>query len=532
MSYSFDRREKLTCSQHTKAGISMAITVTREDARYHTLKKGHNVRWPATESDAVSRIELCETPQEAADALQRIVSTGLRPTVRSGGHCYEDFVVNNPNGAILDLSMLTHTNPVGVGAPYRIGTGTQLWNGYCDLYKRYGVTLPGGTCSSVAAGGHISGGGYGLLSRLHGVSADWLSAVDILTVDANGKVTPRHVDSTHDPDLFRACRGAGGGNFGVITTYIFDKLPYAPQEVMQANIVFPWADMTPERFASILTTYGEYFETRGQDPDTWGLFAVLVVSHQSGGRFGMSVQFCNPDGTCKDLSVLNDFLDRFQSCKPVTGQPSTSSNFGSVPRPDAGQQVCSGANTMTRHDWLGATAMNAGGPGGTRGKYKSTYMKRRFTSSEIQCIYKHMTRTIPGADLRGSMVAIDSYGGAINRKGLAEATAVHQRSSVLKLQYQSYWRDEQNDADHLTWITDFYREMYTGPHVDSRYSGTPYPGDRYEGCYINYPDKDMLAYPFWPQLYYGDRGLYSFLQGVKRRYDPNNVFHHAMSIRA
>jgi FAD/FMN-containing dehydrogenase len=510
----------------------MAITVTRTDARYATLKKGHNVRWPAVEADAVSRIELCETPQDAAEALQRIVSTGFRPTVRSGGHCYEDFVVNNPDGAILDLSLLTQTNPPGTGAPFRIGTGTQLWNGYCDLYKRHGVTLPGGTCSSVAAGGHISGGGYGLLSRLHGLTADWLTAVDILTVDSNGKVTPRRADATHDPDLFRACRGAGGGNFGVITTYIFDKLPQAPQEVVQTRINFPWDGMTPARFASILNTYGEYFETRGQNPDTWGLFAVLVVSHQSGGRIGMEVQFCNPDGTCRDLTVLNDFLDRFQTCKPVTDKSSQQSHFGSAPRPDTGQQVCSGAHTLTRHDWLSATAQNAGGPGGGRGKYKSTYMKRRFTPYEIQCIYKHMTRTIPGANLQACMVAIDSYGGAINRKGLAEATTVNQRSSVLKLQYQSYWRDEQDEASHLTWIADFYREMYTGSHVNARYSGTPYPGDRYEGCYINYPDKDMLAYPFWPQLDYGEQGLYSFLQGVKRRYDPNNVFHHAMSIRA
>ena len=73
-------------------------------------------------------------------------------------------------------------------------------------------------------------------------------------------------------------------------------------------------------------------------------------------------------------------------------------------------------------------------------------------------------------------------------------------------------------------------EMYSGADVDSKYSTTPYPGERYDGCYINYPDKDMLAYPFWPQLYYGDQ-LYAFLQGVKRRYDPNNIFHHAMSVR-
>jgi FAD/FMN-containing dehydrogenase len=41
----------------------------------------------------------------------------------------------------------------------------------------------------------------------------------------------------------------------------------------------------------------------------------------------------------------------------------------------------------------------------------------------------------------------------------------------------------------------------------------------------------MLAYPYWPQLYYGAGDLYPFLQEVKRKYDPNNIFHHAMSIR-
>ena len=509
----------------------MAITVLRQDPRYKTLRTGHNARWPENEADSVGRIEICETAEETAQVLQRIVSAGLRPTIRSGGHCYEDFFANNPDGVILDLSMLSQTNPPGKGAPYTLGPGTQLWQAYVDLYKRYGVTLPGGTCGAVGAGGHVSGGGYGLLSRLHGLTVDWLSAVEILTVDANGKVIARRADRNHDPDLFRACRGAGGGNFGVITSFTFDKLPQAPREVMLAHITWTWADMTLERFTTILTTYGEYWETRGKDPDTWGMFAVLVVSHQVGGRFGMTVQFCNPDGTCKDLAVLTEFLDRFQSCKPTSGNPPPSSTFVSPAPPNPGQQVCIGAHTMSRYDWLLAVESDTGGGGTSRAKYKSTYMKRNFTPAEVQCIYKHMARTIPGVDLRSSVLAIDSYGGAINRKGLADETAAPQRSSIIKLQYQTYWREEQDDAAHLSWIRDFYRDMYPGATPDSPYSTTPYPGDRYEGCYINYPDKDMLAYPFWPQLYYGDQGLYSFLQGVKRRYDPNNVFHHAMSIR-
>jgi len=293
----------------------MAIVVSRQDPRYEALNRGHNLRWPAVEADGAGRIVLCESPTDAADALQQIVSSGLRPTVRSGSHCYEDFVANNPGGAILDMSLLTSVgradNGSENGMEYRVQSGTLLWDVYLDLYKRYGVTLPGGSCGTVGAGGHISGGGYGLLSRLHGLTCDWLSSVDILTVDAKGKVIARTVDSSHNADLFRACRGAGGGNFGVITSYNFAKLPPAPVEVMQARVEFAWADMPVERFVQIMKTYGEYWETRGQDPDTWGLFSVLNLTHQSHRGFGFSVQFCNPDGTCSDLAVLNEFLNRF-----------------------------------------------------------------------------------------------------------------------------------------------------------------------------------------------------------------------------
>lgn len=190
--------------------------------------------------------------------MQSIVNAGMRSTICSGGHCYEDFVVNNPGGAILDLSLLAAVGKRDRTSAYEIGPGTQLWNGYLELYKRYGVTLPGGTCGAVGAGAHISGGGYGLLSRLHGLTCDWLTAVDILTVDAKGHVVTWTADSKHDANLFRACRGAGGGNFGVITKYHFEHLPPAPLCVMEAYVQFSWAETPVERFVKILRTFGEY----------------------------------------------------------------------------------------------------------------------------------------------------------------------------------------------------------------------------------------------------------------------------------
>lgn len=515
----------------------MSSTVLPQDPRFQTLGTGNNRRWPASAADTASRIEVCHSADEAAEALQKAIRAGLRPTVKSGGHCYEDFVVNNPGGVILDLSLLTDSDASGSGHTYKISTGSRLGDAYSRLYKEYGVTFPGGSCFGVCAGGHISGGGYGVLSRLHGLTVDWLSAVDILTVDASGHVQHRRVDSTHEPDLFRACCGAGGNNFGVITAYYFDKMPIAPSEVANIGMSFPWESMTPGRFEAILTTYGHYFETRGKDPDTWGLFTFLGLSHRSsGGGINISAQFCNLDGTCDDIKVLQEFVDAFKPCQPLAAetQPMEARHSDRATQgrvitgPDGKPQPCTSVR-FNRQSWYDAT-IRGGVGGGARAKYKSSYMKRGFTRDEARLIYKHLTRETPGTEISG-ILAADSYGGAVNKPELAKTTSIPQRASVLKLQFQSYWQNSKDDAGRIQWMRDFYTDLYSGPDAHPKYKGTPWYNDQYEGCYINYPDVDMLAYPFWPQLYYGEGELYPFLQSVKRRYDPNNIFHHSMSIR-
>jgi len=508
----------------------LAITVDRNDPRFNMLKQSRNLRWPAHEADAVEEIELCETSEQAAEALQRIIHAGVRPTIRSGGHCYEDFVVNNPNGSILDLSLLTTTAMAGDGNRHRISPGQQLGDVYLELYKRHGVTIPAGNCYSVGAGGHISGGGYGLLSRLHGLTIDWLSQVEILTVDSKGHVELHRVDKDHDADLFRACRGAGGGNFGVVTGFLFDRLPAAPYEVANVQLSFDWATMSEDTFTAILSTFGDYFAHRGHDPETWGLFAILDLTHASSGRFGISVQFCNPNGRCDDLKVVEEFLDLFHEFEPdPTKAPSSGERRLSQQGASNRERV--GRHTVDKRLWLDATIGGSGGGHSVRAKYKSSYMRETFSPAESKCIYKHLTRALPNVDLRGMVLSVDSYGGAANAKGMAEATSSWQRSSIMKTQFQHYWVNPAEDDARLQWTREFFSDLYS-QHGEPRYAGTPYPSERYEGCYINYPDSDMLAYDFWPQLYYGDKGLYPFLQKVKQRYDPNNIFHHAMSIRA
>jgi hypothetical protein len=302
--------------------------------------------------------------------------------------------------------------------------------------------------------------------------------------------------------------------------------------VMKGSLNFGWDGMTEERFARILYLYSNYWETRGRDPETWGLFTILGASHRSSGHFGMSVQFFNPDGTCNDLKVLEEFFAVFDECKPVphaTGNaPAAMTDH--IPQPVAGTEVCMAKHTVTRHNWLDANVTNNASTEQRR-KHKSTYMKRSFTPAESACFYKYLNQMPAGVDLSHATVLIDSFGGEANKAGMLEETSTAQRASVMKMQFIVSWSELKDEAGNLKWIDDFYTELYSGADADPKHRGTPYPGDRYEGCYINYPDVDMLRYDYWPQLYYGGNGLYPFLQSVKRRYDPNNIFHHAMSIR-
>ena len=495
--------------------MTSPVTVDRKDPRFDTLKRGNNIRFPATDAEAASRIVLCSDADEVASALQRIVASGIRPTIRSGGHCYEDFVANNPNGAILDLCLHNRVDADASGKPFRIAPGARLGEVYQTLYKRYNVTLPAGTCYMVGAGGHISGGGYGLLARQHGLTVDWITAIDILTIDPHGKVIERHIDKAHDPELFRACRGAGGGNFGIITHFYFDTLPASPQEVAEANVSFPWSSLSEDKFARLLAIYGDYWNGPGRDPKTFGLSVVMTIgpSRHGNAHIGMAAQYCDDNGKAADLSVLYDFYDRFVELMPAHGIA----------------QSKEARYNVSRRPWLQATLAGSDSGAVVRGKYKSTYMKQPFVEAECATLYKFLNSS--DMDAHGFVLELDAYGGATNTPARIDDTAIAQRSSIMKLQWQCYWDNASEDAGRLKFMDDFYTAMYTGSHVPPEYQGTPF-GERYEGCYMNYADADMLRYAHWPQLYYGTAGLYPQLQQVKKQYDPNNIFHSSMSVRA
>jgi aclacinomycin oxidase len=166
-------------------------------------------------------------------------------------------------------------------------------------------------------------------------------------------------------------------------------------------------------------------------------------------------------------------------------------------------------------------------PGGVCAKVKDALIKKRFTDRQIGVAYDYLTST--EHDIMGGMLGLATYGGRINTVP-REATASAQRNAILDTACNTGWLDPQDEAKNLTWVRAFYRDLF------AETGGVPVPGDAYDGTFINHPDVD-LADPAlntsgvpWHTLYYNEN--YPRLQQIKARWDPRNVFRHALSIRA
>lgn len=510
-------------------------------------RQGFNRRWFAPNLEAVfipSSLEQVVACVEAA-----IAEFGRAVKVVSGRHCYEDFAYNPGTRAIIDMSALNQVGYDPDRGTYFVDAGADNWTAYRTLLNAFGRTLPDGSCATVGAGGHISGGGYGLMSRAHGLSIDWVTAIDVVTWDAETqRATLRQVSrASADPaerDLFWALRGAGGGSYGVIARFNFAEPPLAPSYASIWTIGWNWEDLTPRGFATLMAEYADWV---GQMPERE--FSLLKLNHVAAGQVSMIVQFASqPDQALDDhLRVTGASITsaqrRFNAIAPFV--PRVKPELRAL-RPGAARI----GNQAVQHlTFLEAVQTLSGSGPNQFGKYKSSYLRGPMPEDQVEAIYEWLHRTpdsVPLAQMGQSLVQVDSYGGAINRVA-SDATAVPQRSCLLKLQFQTYWnnasrvagdtqaRFERQEQAHLEWIRGIYRDAYATS------GGTPDPSRDpsgiVDGCYANYPDSDLgthadgrIDQALW--LYYLDnfRRNPRNLVDVKRHWDPTNVFHHAQSI--
>lgn len=539
------------------------IEVRPDDARYDALRRGFNQRWIAEPDYVVVATSADDVVAAVTKFLGKPANAARRITVRSGGHCYENFVSSADVAVTIDVSQMNRAYFDTSMNAYCVEAGATNWHSTTQLYRKTGRALPGGSCYSVGSGGHISGGGYGLLSRMFGLTVDYLYAVEVVTV-ADGKtptvtVARKDSDDAALRDLWWAHTGGGGGNFGVITRYWFRDLPQPPAQVLLRSVAWKWKDLRkrPDLFKSLVRRYGQFFEHEhaGTGPDfihRYGyqdMFTLLKLTHMSNDKVGLIIQM---DGTDGDSPArMKAFLDYLT--EGFTTGPGPYVTETVLDRQIGEHPAQRESFIPTRLPWLTATqSLNDSGPNRC-GKYKSAYHTKAFTDDQIDTIHRHLTD--PGYSNPDALLQVDSYGGMVNDVD-PEATAVPQRSSVMKLQYQTYWtwdkdadtngvydyRDAEKDtgiADrHLRWIREFYHDVYrlTGgvPAVaDPSLPASLSAGT--DGCYVNYPDVDLdndslnTSGQRAHQLYY--KTNYTRLQQAKQRWDPHNVFRHAQSVK-
>ena len=175
-------------------------------------------------------IAYCRNPHDVTTCLAFVRKFGVPVAARCGGHSYAGW--SSTSGLIVDVTRMSGVNVSGSTAT--VGAGTPLIDFYNGL-AAHGRGVPGGSCPTVGIAGLTLGGGIGVVSRAYGLTSDNLQSLQIVTAD--GQV--RTCDSTQNPDLFWACRGGGGGNFGVVTSFTFRTRPVG--QIVLFFLSWPWS---------------------------------------------------------------------------------------------------------------------------------------------------------------------------------------------------------------------------------------------------------------------------------------------------
>ena len=438
----------------------------------------------------------------------------------SGGHCLEGFVSDPDVRAIIDVSPVKRIYYDAQRRAIAVEAGATVGETFRTLFEKWGVVIPLGEYPEIGMGGHVPGGVFGFLCRQLGLAADYLYAVEVVTVDDRGRArTVVATSKSSDPNrqLWWAHTGGGAGNFGVVTTFWFRApgasgedpatlLPRAPESITTFRAEWDWSDIDQSSFLRLLRNHGSWSEKNSDvDSPNASLWTLLIVHRKQLGK--IIIRGLSTAGTGAERQI-DDYIAALSEgiTAPKGREIATMSwlEFALNPFPD-----------------LFATP-----PGGVSAKVKDALLRKRLTDRQIAVAYDYMTRT--DHDVMGGVIGFATYGGRINAVA-PDATASAQRGSIFDMACNTGWVDPQDAEKNLAWVRAFYRDLF------AESGGVPAPGDAYEGGFINHPDAD-LADPAlntsgvpWHTLYYKEN--YPRLQKIKARWDPRNVFRHALSIK-
>jgi FAD/FMN-containing dehydrogenase len=351
------------------------------------------------------------------------------------------------------------------GGTALIGAGTHLIDVYAKLNNSH-LMIPGGSCPTVGIAGLTLGGGHGWSGRKYGLTSDNVQQLTIVTADGKARVCNKHQNA----DLFWACRGGGGGNFGIVTRMVFRTHAVSQGAYFIAS--WPWAQA--EQVVASFLGWAPH------QPDALGSLCRLAA-----GPGGPTVQ------------VFGQFLGSETALKAALaslGPPATKLTTGTATWLDLVRRWAG---------CLGHTLPQCAAPG-TQGFVGASDYVAKVPAGAALAAFRSV---IEARGASSGALLIDAYGGALNRVAAA-ATAFPHRNQLASIQYFAAG----DYASARAWITASRAAL--APAVSGQ-------------AYVNYIDPQLANYQ---QAYYGSN--LSRLRTVKKRYDARNLFHFAQSIRA
>lgn len=231
--------------------------ITPTDPAYDAARKVYNAmidRHPAL-------IARCADVADVIAAVNFARERQLLVAIRGGAHNGPGLGVCD-DGLVIDLS---HLKSIRVDQKHRTVRvdGGCLWGDVDHATHAFGLAVPSGFISTTGVGGLTLGGGIGYLSRKYGLTIDNLLEVDIVLADGR-LVTASAEDHA---DLFWAVRG-GGGNFGVVTSFLFSACPI--KTVYGGPIFWPLQDA-----AQLLRFWRDFILNAPEDITGWFGFVTV-----------------------------------------------------------------------------------------------------------------------------------------------------------------------------------------------------------------------------------------------------------------
>jgi hypothetical protein len=380
--------------------------------------------------------------------------------VRSGGHSVGGFSTCD-GGMVIDLSRMRGVSVDPERREARTNGGAHLRE-LDEGAQAFSLACPVGVVGHTGVAGLTLGGGMGRLQRRYGFTIDNLLSVDLVTAD--GRLL--HVSDEESPDLFWGVRGAGA-NFGIVTSFQFRVHPVGPA------VTYGWVAHPIERAHEVAALYGELARTA---PDELWLslgFAIVGPEDPWPDLVGQPIVRL---GVCHCGS--EDDAER--DIRPVRGNSPL-------------------ADTIQRRSYLSVQSANdealAWG--------KRFYMKGGYSSELTPALVDACVENIRSAPGECE-IGFWSQGGATGRVP-ADAMAFTGRDAAFWIGVEAFWEDPAGDDRYVGWGRGTWDAL------------TPFTS---AGHYVN----DMVETgERVVRAIYGD-AKYERLIGLKRTYDPDNVF--------